>query len=427
MKQSFNSISKVTGELFLPGDKSISHRAVMFSALAKGKSKIANCLNSQDVNSTIEIFQQLGCSVERRKNAVIVEGKGFKGFTEPSQPLNAGNSGTTARLISGILASQNFESVIVGDESLSKRPMMRIVEPLKLMGARIEPSSKGTLPLRIFPSNDLHSIKYSLPVASAQLKSSLLLAGLHLDETTQIVEPVQTRNHTELMLDLEIRKTDEGNLISVNKNFYPEPKEYFVPSDISTAAFFIVLTLLSKNSELKIHNVLLNETRAGVIEILRQMGGEISIESEKEISGEKFGDLFVRSSKLENVKIDKEIIPNIIDEIPILAVAGAFAEGGFEIFNAEELRKKESDRIHALCVNFQKAGLNVEEFQDGFKLKGFPSNDRFTFESFNDHRIAMAFAVFSLLSNNGGEINDFDCVSVSNPDFLKQIKSIVRY
>ncbi len=426
MNSSFNFVPSVKGSLVLPGDKSVSHRAVMFAAMAKGKSLIENCLDSEDVNSTINIFTQLGCSVERTGKNVIVNGCGFKGFRKPEGFLNAGNSGTSARLVSGILVAQNFDSVIVGDESLSKRPMMRIVKPLALMGANIQATKNGTLPIKIFPSENLHSIRYTLPVASAQLKSSLLLAGLHLEGTTEIIEPVRSRNHTEVMLGLKVEKREEGNFIFVNKNFYPEAKNYFVPSDISTTAFFIALALLSKNSEIKIKNVLLNETRAGIIEIFQRMGGRISIDSEKEIAGEKFGDLIVKSSRLKNVEIELGIIPNIIDEIPILAVAGAFAEGEFEIRNAEELRKKESDRIAALCYNFKIAGLETEEFQDGFRISGLPKKEKFLFESFNDHRIAMAFAIFSLLSEEGGTVKDFDCVAVSNPDFTLQLKSIAQ-
>ena len=424
MRQDFNHIDSVRGSLTLPGDKSISHRAVMFSALAKGKSVIKNCLDSLDVNSTINVFRQLGCEIEKQGKEVIVKGRGFKSFSKPSAFLDAGNSGTTARLISGILAAQNFESVIIGDESLSRRPMERITKPLKLMGANIEASPNGTLPLKIFPSQNLRAIKYELPVASAQLKSCLLLAGLHLAETTEIIEPVQSRNHTELMLGLKVEKTEQGNLISVNKEYYPVPKNYFVPSDISTAAFFIVLALLTKKSELRISNILLNETRAGVLEILKRMGGKIFVENVKESSGEKYGDLIVKSSALTNVEIGKEIIPNIIDEIPVLAVAGAFAEGNFKIKNAGELRKKESDRIKSLCENFKRAGLEVNEFPDGFEIAGFPNKKQNVFESFNDHRIAMAFSVFSLISEGGGTVENFDCVSVSNPDFLKQVKTI---
>ncbi len=426
MRQVFQPVSSVKGTLALPGDKSISHRAVFFSAMAKGKSEIRNCLNSQDVNSTINLFRSLGCKIERKENLVVVEGAGFKGFSPPKEPLDAGNSGTTARLAMGVLAAQNFSSTIIGDDSLSKRPMLRIVEPLRLMGAELEPSSQGTLPVTISPVESLQPISYRLPIASAQLKSSILLAGLHLQETTTVIEPVQSRNHTEVMLGLKVTKSEEGNVISVSKDFYPQPKEYFVPSDISTAAFFIALALLTKNSELKIKNVLLNETRTGVLEVFKLMGGKIFVENEQVVSNERFGDLIVQSSELHNVEIEKELIPNIIDEIPIIAVAGIFAEGNFRIRNAEELRKKESDRIKALVENFRLAGVEVEEFEDGFETGNLKKKNLFNFNSFADHRIAMAFAIFSMVSPEGGSIDGFESVAVSNPDFISQINSVVQ-
>ena len=420
----FAPVRSVEGELKLPGDKSISHRAVIFSALAKGKSSIKNCLNSADVNSTIEVFRSLGAEIERNDNTVIVKGRGFKGFEAPRDFLNAGNSGTTARLIAGILTAQNFPSVIIGDASLSRRPMGRIVEPLNMMGAKIEAAEGGTLPLKIFPSDSLHAIEYLLPVASAQVKSAVLLAGLHLDEITRVIEPISTRNHTEKMLNLKVHREEKANIIEVSSADYPEPKEYSVPSDISTAAFFIVLTLLTKNSELLIRNVLLNDTRAGVLKILERMGAVIEKSHVEELDGEMRGDLLVRSSELENVKIEADVIPNIIDEIPILSVAGLFAKGKFVIRGAQELRKKESDRIKSLCENYAKIGVEVNEFDDGFELIGEPKVKYGEFESFGDHRIAMTFAVLSMLLEEGGVVEDFECVEISNPAFIEQIQKI---
>ncbi len=423
MIQKFENIDSIKGELFLRGDKSISHRAVMFAAMADGISVIRNFSGSEDVRSTINCFEKLGCKFEITDDQIKIFGKGFKGFSKPKSELYAGNSGTTARLISGILSAQDFESVITGDESLSQRPMKRIVEPLRLMGADISANENGTLPILIKPSL-IKPINYRLQIASAQVKSAMILCAIHLDEESVFIEQTPTRNHTEKLLNLKTEITNEGTKIYASKNNYPKSFEITVPSDISSAAFFIVLGLLTNNSEIKIRNVSLNETRTGVINILQQMGGRIEIESRKEEKGEKVGDIRVYSSKLENISIPKTIIPNIIDEIPILAVAGIFAEGNFRINNAKELRVKESDRIKSLCSNFKKAGLTVNEFEDGFELCGIVSNKETIFESYGDHRIAMAFGVLSMLMKNGGSVNDFECVGVSNPQFVAQINNL---
>jgi len=419
----FKNIDSIKGELFLRGDKSISHRAVMFAAMAEGTSVIRNCSGSEDVLSTINCFEKLGCKFEITDDQIKVIGKGYKGFSKPKSELYSGNSGTTARLISGILSAQNFESVITGDESLSQRPMKRIVDPLRLMGADISANENGTLPIIIKPSL-IKPINYLLQIASAQVKSAMILCAIHLDEESVFIEPTPTRNHTEKLLNLKTEITSEGTKIYISKNNYPKPFEITVPSDISSATFFIVLALLTKNSELTIRNVSLNETRTGVINILQQMGGKIEIENEREEKGERVGNIRVYSSKLKNVPIPKTIIPNIIDEIPILSVAGIFAEGNFRINNAQELRVKESDRIKSLCNNFRKAGLIVNEFEDGFELSGNVSNAETIFESYGDHRIAMAFGVLSMLMKNGGSVNDFKCVGVSNPQFVEQINNL---
>ncbi len=426
MIQEFNKINKVEGELELPGDKSISHRAVMFAAMAKGKSSISNLSNGEDVKTTQHIFEQLGAIIINKKNYIEIDGVGFKGFKKTETVLDAGNSGTTTRLLSGILAAQNFKSEIIGDESLSKRPMKRVITPLSAMGGKISASENFTLPLKIFPSENLTAIKYELPIASAQIKSAVLLAGLHLEDETSVIEKFPSRDHTERMLGLRIEENEKGRIIYSSKQNYPEAKKYFVPSDISTASFFIVLVLLSKNSFLRIKNVSLNPSRIGIINILKQMGGQIEFENEKVTAGEPYGDVLIKSSELSNIKIEEEIIPNIIDEIPILSVAGIFAEGKFEIRNAKELRGKESDRINSLCSNFKKLGLTVEEFEDGFIIDGALTNNLYTFESYEDHRIAMAFSILSLLLIDGSKVNNFNSVKISNPNFLIQLKQIIR-
>jgi 3-phosphoshikimate 1-carboxyvinyltransferase len=422
--QEFNKINRINGELNLPGDKSISHRAVMFSSLAEGKSVIRNLSGGEDVKSTQKCFMQMGIRINKKSGCIEVEGKGFKGLRKPSGPLDAGNSGTTTRLISGILAAQDFESVITGDESLSVRPMKRIIDPLSLMGARFEAAEKFTLPLKIFPAENIKAIKYELPIASAQVKSAVLLAGLHSPDVTSVVENIPSRNHTEKMLNLKQELKDSKNFIYVSKKNYPEPKEYFVPGDISTASFFIVLALLVRNSFLKIKDVTLNESRAGILKILKEMGGDIEIENMRENSGEVYGDIIVRGSRLHNIEIPSGIIPNIIDEIPVLSVAGIFSEGEFKIHNASELRGKETDRIKAVCHNMKLLGVGTAEYEDGFAFFGKIGKEKVIFESFGDHRIAMAFSIISLLLKQGGSINNFSCVNISNPQFLEQLKKI---
>jgi 3-phosphoshikimate 1-carboxyvinyltransferase len=425
MQQEFNQLDKVKGELNLPGDKSISHRAVIFSSMAKGISLIKNLSDGEDVKSTKECFRKLGAEINRGKGVVKINGRGFKGFKKSTTPLNAGNSGTTARLLSGLLAVQDFESVIIGDEYLSLRPMKRIIDPLKEMGCKIKASERNTLPLIISPSKKIIPINYNLPVASAQVKSAVLLAGLHLDEPTCVIEKFPTRDHTERMLGLKTGIKNNNKVIYSSKEYYPEINEYIIPSDISTAAFFIVLALLVEKSELKIKNVSLNETRTGILNILSEMGGKIEIDNKQENAGEPFGDVIIKNSSLKNIKIHEEYIPNIIDEIPVLSVAGLFAEGKFKIRNAGELRGKETDRIKALCSNYKLLGLNVEESADGFCISGEIKNKSVSlFDSFGDHRIAMTFSILSLLLKQGGKVNNFDCVKISNPYFIDQLKII---
>lgn len=424
MIKSFNKVSKIQGKLFLPGDKSISHRSVMFSALADGKSVIYNCLLSEDILSTINAFRQLGCEILLEPDKIIVTGRGINGLRESNKELYLGNSGTTTRLIAGILSAQKFQSVLTGDESLSSRPMKRIIDPLTQMGAEIE-SNDGLLPLKISPVESLRAIEYKLPIASAQIKSCVLLAGLFNSEKTVVIENKKSRNHTELMLNLKVDEQGSLRKIYSSSEYYPIASEYLVPSDISTAAFFIILTLLSENSTLELPNVSLNESRTGVIDILKKMGGNIDIKNVNIINGEKRGDLVVQSSKLVNVDIPAEIIPNIIDEIPILSIAGIFAEGDFRIKNASELRYKESDRINSVCQNLGLLDIGITEYDDGFSLSGIPANKKVTFNSFNDHRIAMSFSILSLLMEQGGEIENFDCVNISNPDFINQLDKIL--
>jgi len=397
MIKSFNKINGVIGVLNLPGDKSISHRSVMFASLAKGKSEIYNCLDSEDLQRTINAFEQMGCKIEISDKKIIIEGNGIDGLEKPIDELYMGNSGTTTRLMTGILAAQKFPTKLTGDPSLSSRPMQRVIDPLNLMGAQIK-SNNGLLPMEINPDESLRPINYELPIASAQIKSCILLAGLFLDEETCVIEKKESRNHTEKMLGLLIEEENGLRKIYSSKKYFPQPAKYIVPSDISTAAFFIVLTLLSKNSELKLPNISLNESRIGIIKILKNMRANI---------------------EYDNV--------NIIDEIPILSIAGIFAEGNFIVRNAKELRHKESDRIRSVCENLKLVGLSITEFEDGFQISGNLNRAKVTFESYDDHRIAMAFSVLSVLMDQGGSINNFECVSISNPNFEKQLEAIIKF
>ena len=423
-KIKFSKINNISGTLYLPGDKSISHRALIFSAMADGVSIIENLSNSEDVKSTKKCLAELGADIWLEDNLVKVKGVGFKGFRKPKKDLDAGNSGTTARLLSGLLTAQDFESKITGDESLSSRPMKRIIDPLIEMGSGIKSTEKFTLPVEIFSSKKLKSISYTMPVASAQVKSALILAGLHLDVTSEIIEEKETRDHTERMLGLKVEKNSGIKKIYFSKKDYPTPKKYFVPSDISTASFFIVLGLLTKNSELTIKNISLNRTRTGLLNILKKMGADIEVTNRSSSNSEEFGDLIVKSSKLKNIEIEETQIPNIIDEIPILAIAGIFAEGEFKISGAEELRFKESDRINAVCSNLKLLGLDIHESKDGFTISGSIKNSKTEFDSLGDHRIAMSFAILSSLLDGDYSINNFECVKISNPQFLKQLEGI---
>jgi 3-phosphoshikimate 1-carboxyvinyltransferase len=396
----------------------------MFASLARGKSEIWNCLKSEDVESTENAFQTMGCEIEVKNDRTIIIGRGRDGLIKPVKDLYMGNSGTTTRLLCGIMAAQKFSARLTGDKSLSSRPMKRIIDPLSLMGARII-SNNGFLPIEISAVESLVPISYKLPIASAQIKSSLLLAGLHLDTETVIIEDKKSRDHTERMLNLRISEESGIRKIYSSANNYPDPGKYIVPSDISTASFFIILALLLEESELILPHVSLNESRTGLLDLLKEMGADIVTENFEIINGEPRGDITVRSSKLKNVDIPEEMIPNIIDEIPILAIAGIYAEGDFNIKNASELRFKESDRIKSVCENLKLLDLSVEEFEDGFKISGEPKSGHVHFESYGDHRIAMAFAILSLIRPGGGTINDFECVSISNPSFIDQLNSII--
>jgi 3-phosphoshikimate 1-carboxyvinyltransferase len=418
------------GTLTLNGDKSMSHRAAMFSSISKGETKIENFSSSVDCSSTLACFQQLGIEVKRDISTVYVKGKGKNELQKATEKLDCGNSGTTMRLISGILSGQNFDSILIGDESLSSRPMKRIIEPLSLMNAEIN-SIENHAPLHIFGKNPLQAITYEPSVASAQIKSCVLLAGLYADGTTTVIERTPTRDHTERMLrhfGVDVDVNDEK--ISVSGDAELIANNFLVPSDISSAAFFLVAASCLEGSELLIKNVGLNPTRNAIIQVLQQFGADIEILNEVENCNEPIGDLLVRGKKNLTPKVESnvvrgEIIANLIDEIPILAIFGTQLENGLEIRDAKELRVKESDRISAVVENLRKMNAKVEEFEDGFRVEKSDLQGALL-ESFHDHRISMAFTIASLFAKGETKINNAECASVSFPEFFDKLKQVTN-
>jgi 3-phosphoshikimate 1-carboxyvinyltransferase len=422
------------GEIIPPPDKSISHRAAMFASLAKGKSIVRNFLMAEDPISTINAFRMLGVEITElpslRASELIIHGKGLHGLKEPFDVINCGNSGTTVRLISGILAGNPFFSVLTGDDSLKQRPMARVINPLKEMGADIfARSSDKYLPMTI-KGKALKAIKYNMPVASAQVKSCLILAGLYADGTTIIAEPQKSRDHTERMLramgaDIEV----EGLTIMVKGQGSRglNAIDITIPSDFSSAAFFIAGALIVPDSEILIKNVCVNPTRTGMLNAVKKMGADVKLENIKDISGEPVADIYCKAAgSLSAVKIDKETMPSLIDEFPILCVLAAQAGGITEIRGAEELRVKESDRIKAMATELKKMGVELEEYPDGISIKGKTSLKGATVESYHDHRIAMSLAIAGLAAEGTTIINNASSVDISFPGFFEELKRITR-
>lgn len=421
--------SSVSGDIGLPGDKSISHRAAMFAALAEGKTVITNYASSADCMSTLSCLRELGVDAHIDGQTVAINSTGRRGFRGPQRPLDCGNSGTTMRLMSGILAGQDFDSTLIGDESLSKRPMKRIIEPLTAMGAVIE-STDGHAPMTI-RGRRLHGIEYELPIASAQIKSCILLAGLNAEGRTTVIEPASTRDHTERMLrwfGAEI--TSDNGRISIDGGQDLTGKEFPVPGDISSAAFFIVAAACLIGSELHIRNVGLNPSRTGIIDVLTRLGVDLEVNNEQVVCNEPVGEIIVRgrSGPLGSSAnlVNGRIIANLIDEIPILAVLGTQLDAGIEIRDAAELRVKESDRIAAVVENLKRMGAAVEEFPDGFRIERSQLRGA-EIDSFGDHRIAMAFAVAGLLADGETRIMGSECVDISFPGFFRSLFDVVAF
>ena len=423
----FNKVKNIKGEVTIPGDKSISHRAVMIGSIASGTTEVLNFLQGADCLATIDCFQKMGIEIINNTTTVTIKGKGLHGLTKPASILDVGNSGTTTRLISGILVAQDFDVKLNGDASIQTRPMRRIIEPLCLMGANIKSvNGDGCAPLEISGS-PLKAISYQSKVASAQVKSSILLAGLYADGITSVTEPYLSRNHSELML-----KAYGANVTSNNTTATITPVEELfaqkidVPGDISSAAYFIVAGLIVPNSEILIKNVGINPTRDGIIRVCQAMGAHIEIMNQKQSGGETTADIFVKSSNLKGITIGDEIIPTLIDEIPVIAVLACFAEGQTIIKDAAELKVKESNRIDTVVNNLKNMGADIISTEDGMIIQGGKSLKGAVIESLLDHRIAMSFAIASLVSEGTTTINDAECVNISYPQFYNDLNRLSK-
>ena len=421
----FQKAKNLKGEVTIPGDKSISHRAIMIGSLADGPTEITNFLEGADCLSTISCFQKMGIQITKEKDTITVRGKTLDGLSTPCEVLDTGNSGTTTRLICGILAAQPFSSVLTGDSSIQRRPMKRIMEPLNQMGAAITSVMENDcVPLHI-KGSDLYGIHYKTKVASAQVKSAILLAGLYADGKTTVTEPSPSRDHTEIMLRKFGAKVDtEGNSVTV----YPRPRltgqKITVPGDISSAAYFIAAASIVPNSEIIIKNVGINPTRAGILTVAKQMGANITLSNPSKGNGEPVADLIVKSASLTGVTIEGDRIPTLIDEIPIIAVMAAFAKGRTVIKDAAELKVKESNRIESVVGNLKKMGADIEATADGMIINGGKPLKGARIDCAKDHRIAMSFTIAALACSGKTDITDAECVNISYPDFYKDLKSI---
>lgn len=418
---------KFDGTVNIPGDKSISHRSIMFGALAQGKTTVHNFLMGEDCLSTIACFKELGVNVKEENGLVTIDGVGLDGLKKPNKVLNVGNSGTTIRLLSGILAGQKFETQITGDESIQKRPMDRVLKPLKMMDADIECLNDIYPPIVIKPVKHLKSIYYKQKVASAQVKSCILLAGMYSYKPIKIVQPELSRDHTERMMQyFGIPLIVQGNEILMEQSKYITGKEIFVPGDISTAAYYITAALLFEGSEVLLKNVGVNPTRTGILDVYKKMGANITIENHKINNNEPSADIRVKHSKLKGITIDGEIIPKLIDEIPIIAAAAAFAEGKTIIKDAAELKVKETNRISATVKEMKKMGIDIEELEDGMIINGSKTIIPAALESYNDHRIAMTMSILAMKADGESEVAGSHCVNISNPDFYSTIEKLKK-
>ncbi|MCI2254686.1 3-phosphoshikimate 1-carboxyvinyltransferase [Domibacillus sp. PGB-M46] len=425
MKLTFTNPS-LGGRIEVPGDKSISHRSIMFGALAEGKTTVRHFLKGEDCLSTIDCFRKLGVQIEETDEEIIVHGKGWEGLQEPSAILDTGNSGTTTRLMLGILAGRPFHSVMIGDESIGKRPMDRVTVPLASMGADIAGRDNGRFTPLSIRGRKLNTTEYRLPVASAQVKSAVIFAALQADGESVIIEPEATRDHTEKMIEQfggQIRR--EGDRIIVQGGQTFQGTDVYVPGDISSAAFFMVAAAITPNSEVVLENTGLNETRTGIIDVMKQMGADITIEKTTE-TGEEMGTITVKTSQLKGIEIGGSIIPRLIDEIPIIALLATQAEGETVIRDAEELKVKETNRIDTVVNELKKLGADIEATDDGMIIRGKSSLHGGSVSSHGDHRIGMVMAIASLLADGAVELENHEAIAVSYPEFFDHLNTLVK-
>jgi len=417
--------TSLKGELAVPGDKSISHRSIMLGAIANGITTVRGFLRGEDNMSTMHAFRAMGVNIEDDGETISIHGRGLHGLQEPGDVLDCGNSGTTIRLITGLLSGQSFFSVVTGDQYLRKRPMKRVVEPLTRMGARILGRNQGSLAPLAINGGGLAGIEYSTPVSSAQIKSSIMLAGLYAEGETTVHEPSLSRDHSERMFSqfgASLALSEDG--VTVRGGFELNAQEISVPGDISSAAFFIVAALITPDSEILIRNVGVNPTRTGVIDILKAMGGDIELLDQRQLSGEPVADILVRTSRLKGIKISGSVVPRAIDEFPAVCVAAACAEGVTSVRDAKELRVKETDRITAMAGNLRTLGVTVIETEDGMDITGVERLSGGNVESFGDHRIAMSLSVAALVAAGDITIRDIDCVATSFPNFFQLLEKV---
>lgn len=425
--QLISNVSSLQGIVEVPGDKSISHRAIMFGSIAEGNTTISNFLAGEDCLSTISCFRKLGVSIIQDGTNVTIEGKGINGLSEPVEVLDVGNSGTTIRLMMGILASLPMHTILVGDSSIAKRPMTRVVDPLRKMGAIIDGREDGKYTPVSVKGASLNGITYALPVASAQVKSAILLAGLSAKGDTVVIEKAKTRNHTETMLQMfgaEIRS--EGLTVTLSGNQPLVGTTLKVPGDISSAAFFLAAGVIVPNSSITLKNVGLNETRSGILDVLNQMGANISIETTSQHSPEPFGNIKIETSCLKSTTINGSIIPRLIDELPIIALMATQAEGTTIISDAKELKVKETNRIDTVVSELTKLGADITATDDGMIIKGKTRLTGGTVNSHGDHRIGMMLAIAATIANGEVYLEDAEAVAVSYPNFFVHLNSLIQ-
>ena len=429
MELILEKVNKLKGNISVPGDKSISHRSLILGSISQGETRIYNFLNSLDCLKTLECMQALGAEIELSKdNSIKIKGKGLYGLKEPKDILDVGNSGTTIRLLAGLLSGQDFYSVLNGDDSIKKRPMKRVIEPLRLMGADIWGRKDGQFAPLSIRGNKLNPLHYTLLVASAQVKTALLLAGLYTTGETVVKEPLPTRDHTERML--EIMQADliiSPSEIKVVGGKELKGTDIFIPGDISSAAYFIAAASMLKDSQIIIKQVGVNPTRTGILEILKKMGTKINTLNYQIKSNEPQADLMIEYSKLKGVEIKKENVPSLIDELPLIAVAATQAQGKTVVSGAKELRVKETDRIKAMVSELKKMGADIEEREDGFTVNGPTGLRGAVCESYNDHRIAMSLAVAALLAEGNTIIKNSECIDISFPGFEKTLRKLINF